>query len=288
MSGDPEVLRDKNGRVHSIRRAKYGYDTDGEDLDARYATADDGNVYYPASARMMAAHCRLKDITCEGVQAIIDDFSVLYYDGGGCGENIGALHQTQLWRGVVTGKMPTDMWVYQEIIMATKPEVIIETGVDCGGSILINSDLVTLEGLDTHLIGIDVDLTKVSPKVRETLDRRGGYTLFNESSTEPKLIEHLQKFCAGKKTMVILDSSHTYEHVKAELEVYPQLVPPGCHLIIEDTLSTYGAERAANEFMENNTDFAVDTWSLRMLLTQSVNSILVRTKGLMTEVPIGG
>jgi cephalosporin hydroxylase len=158
---------------------------------------------------------------------IVSDFGKLYYSSD--------VFNDTYYMGVPTVKCPTDMHAYQEILYATRPELIVETGTFCGGSAYMLGNLLDIlslrEGHEGHVVSIDIrsgegiDLPE-HPRVE---------FLTGVSSTAPDTVDYVTKLAAGKRTMVILDSDHAKNHVVEELELYHGLVAPGCLLIVEDT-----------------------------------------------------
>lgn len=174
------------------------------------------------------------------------------------------------WLGKQVVKCPMDLWVYQEIIVETRPELLIETGTSGGGSAFFFATLFDLIGCG-HVYTVDKDqypvLWQQHPRIT--------YLIGDSASEETACI--MRAAAAGKRTMVSLDSLHTYDHVRAELALYAGLVSVGCYLVIEDTgmgnptVANEGqwANRAAAEFVAANTNFAVDLSRERHLLTSN-------------------
>ena len=206
---------------------------------------------------------------------IIRDFNALYY------YSRQKTWQSLEWRGVPCLKCPTDLWSYQEIITATRPEVIVECGICFGGTTRFLADLCRLNG-EGEVIGVDVDLGPVHAVVRA--DER--VTLFQGSSVAPEVVAAIRERCAGRRTMVILDSDHHYPHVRAELEAYSALVSPGCYLVVEDTSIAGhpvrpewpdgGPYQAARDFRREHPQFENDPRATRLMLTFNPDGYLRR------------
>jgi len=206
----------------------------------------------------------------------IDRFHELYY----AGTSATPLFKTTSWFGVLAHKCPLDLWIYQEIIVRTRPDIIIETGVLAGGSTLYLANLCDLIG-HGEVVAVDITFERLSPEVR-THPR---ITLFEGSSTDPLITEQIARICKGRRTMVILDSDHSKKHVLNELEIYSSLVTPGCYLVIEDTnINGHpvfkdfgpGPMEAAAEFLEKNSHWKIDSNCERLLLTFNPNGYLVK------------
>lgn len=129
-------------------------------------------------------------------------------------------------------KFEQDLERYEQIIEATKPEVIIETGTHTGASARWFADLVP------EVVTIDVK----SPDIGH--DRIWGITA---SSVDEQMIIDVKRFVDGRRTMVILDSDHSQEHVTKEIELYGPLVTPGCYLVVEDTIFGYASKRLVDQ-----------------------------------------
>ncbi|MGI8439167.1 MAG: CmcI family methyltransferase [Thermoleophilaceae bacterium] len=175
------------------------------------------------------------------------------------------------WLGVKALKLPFDMWVQQEIIVETRPDVIVETGTYSGGSALFFATVLDALG-HGEVITIDVDHAPLHAKVVEhpRVDAiRGG-------STDPDVVSSVSQRVRGQRTMVILDSDHSAAHVSAELEVLSPLVSPGCYLIVEDTsvngnpvLPDFGPgpAEALAEWLPMAEDFEVDPSREKFMVT---------------------
>lgn len=165
------------------------------------------------------------------------------------------------WLGYPCIKSPLDLWVYQEIIFDTRPTLIVETGTCAGGSALYLASMCDLLG-QGRVITVDI-----YPYVG--LPDNPRITYYNGDSVSKKMVEKIHRVAKDERVMLILDSSHAYEHVKAELEAYHDIVTPGCYLIVEDTWGElgFGAMRAKDEFLAGNDEFEVDEGCERHLMT---------------------
>jgi cephalosporin hydroxylase len=140
------------------------------------------------------------------------------------------------WMGVPIIQLPADVMATQEVIWATKPDVIIETGVARGGSVLFMASLLELIGKG-KVIGIDID---IRPHNRDTIERHPmakRVVLIEGPSTEAAVVANVrEQIPAGAAVMAVLDSDHSRDHVLAELRNYGPLVTQGCYLIVADTV----------------------------------------------------
>ncbi len=140
---------------------------------------------------------------------------------------------------------PQDIVAFQQIVSEVKPDLILETGIAHGGSLVLSASLLCLldvmEGLDPRqsnrkVIGVDIDIRKHN---REALDQhplRFKMELIEGSSIHSDIIKEVHSYADGfDRVMVSLDSNHTHEHVLGELNAYADLVSVGSYCIVFDT-----------------------------------------------------
>ncbi len=150
-------------------------------------------------------------------------------------------HDLNVWQnmwflGIPIQKNPCDLWMMQQIIYETRPDVIVETGTFRGGSALYFAH--ALEGLGlTNSKVITVDIEDVCREAAELPLWQKHVDFIHGSSTDPKVVDEIRQKCRGKRVMVVLDSVHEKDYVLKELDVYAPLVSPGNYLIVEDTNS---------------------------------------------------
>lgn len=138
------------------------------------------------------------------------------------------------WMGRPVIQLPEDMIRMQEAIFQVKPDVIIETGVAHGGSLIFYASLCKAMNKG-RVIGIDIEIRPHNRKAIEEHQLAGYITLLEGSSVEPTILEQVQSLVKpGETVLVILDSNHTYAHVLAELEAYHALVTPGSYIVATD------------------------------------------------------
>lgn len=139
------------------------------------------------------------------------------------------------WMGVPIIQSPCDILTMQEIIWKSKPDVLIETGVARGGSVIMAASLLALIGKG-EVIGIDIE---IRPHNRDSIAKspvRDRITLIEGSSTDEKTFQLVkQRLPENAKVMVVLDSNHTHDHVLQELHLYAPLVTKGQYLVVADT-----------------------------------------------------
>ena len=174
--------------------------------------------------------------------------------------------QNTHWLGIPAQKCPLDLWIYQEIIYETKPEVIIETGTANGGSALFFASICDLMKRG-EIITIDISDCCIShPRVTKIIG----------DSTSEKVITQVKKIIGNRMAMVVLDSDHRKQHVLKEMELYSGLVSTGNYLVVEDTnvnghpvLPDFGEGpmEAVREFLEKEKSFEVDRDKEKFFLT---------------------
>lgn len=187
------------------------------------------------------------------------------------------------WLGTQALKNPLDLWVYQEIMVETRPELIVETGTYRGGSARYLASICDLVGLG-EVVSIDIE------PIRDDYPQHPRITyLAGRSSTHPDVLEEVRVRVGGRRTLVILDSDHSQAHVEAELEAYAPLVPVGCYLIVEDSNIGQirkdlmpGPLQAVETFLAESDEFEIDREREKFLITFNPSGYLRRVR------PVGG
>jgi cephalosporin hydroxylase len=131
--------------------------------------------------------------------------------------------------GIQTAKCPLDLWIFQEIITETKPDLIIEAGTHMGGSALFLASVCDL--FDRGEV-VTIDITELPDRPQHP---RITY-LLGSSMDDGVVAEVKRRAATAERVMLILDSDHTEAHVYKELSLLGPLVTPGCYLIVEDTI----------------------------------------------------
>lgn len=145
------------------------------------------------------------------------------------------------WFGRPIIQIPQDSMTFQEMIWEVRPDLIIETGIAHGGSLIFSASMLALLekfGLivDPLVIGVDIDIREHNRRAIETHPASPWIRMFEGSSVSPSIVRQISRVAASKKcVMVFLDSSHTHEHVLAELRAYAHLVSVGSYLVVLDT-----------------------------------------------------
>ncbi len=177
------------------------------------------------------------------------------------------------WLGRPVIQFPQDLMAVQELIWNTRPDLVIETGVAHGGSIIFSASMLELLGADGEVIGIDVD---IRPHNRAAIEKHPLFkriTLVEGSSTDDHVIAQVRERAEGKSVLVLLDSDHSHDHVLRELESYSPLVRAGNYIVVFDTLiedmppemfakqpwpKGRNAKTAVHEFLKANDRFEID------------------------------
>lgn len=206
------------------------------------------------------------------IKFIATSFHKIYYHWAG----------PQTWErnhfmGTRVLKCPFDLWTYQEILYETKPDLIIECGTFNGGSTMYFCGLLDLLG-HGEIVSIDI-----SPQ--PNLPQHPRARFIRASSVAPEVLSEMQLLAKDKRTMVILDSDHSRDHVLAELNAYWMLVTPGCYLVVEDG-NVYGhpvfkkhgpgPTEALGAFLATNNQFEVDKDRERHLVSFNPRGYLKR------------
>jgi len=145
------------------------------------------------------------------------------------------------WLGRPVIQYPQDMIAMQEIIWDVKPDLIIETGIAHGGSLIFSAAMLELvascTGCEGEVIGIDIDIRSHNRKAIEEHPMFKRISMVQGSSIEPEIVDQVIKIAKGKKrVLVFLDSNHTHEHVLAELKAYAPLTTLGSYCVVFDTM----------------------------------------------------
>jgi cephalosporin hydroxylase len=200
------------------------------------------------------------------------------------------------WLGIPVIQYPQDMIAMQEIIWETKPDLIIETGIAHGGSLIFSASMLELIGNNGHVLGVDIDIREYNRFEIEKHPMAKRITMIEGSSTDEKIIQKVFEFAKGKQNvMVVLDSNHTHQHVLRELEAYASLVTLGSYLVVFDTIIEDVSENfdwgsrtwtkgnnpktAVWEFLETNDQFIIDkSFNNKLLISVAPDGYLKRVK----------
>jgi len=219
--------------------------------------------------KMVARAQKAAELQVQQNQEVVDKFHELWYP-----------RQVCWWMGAQMQKCPMDLFMYQEIIYENRPDLVIECGTWQGGSALYMAHLMDIL---QHGMVVTVDINRwmgfpFHPRI----------VYLTGSSVDKNMVQQVTDLAAGfRKVMVVLDSDHTKEHVKKELECYSPLVTPQQYLIVEDSNIhghpvrndlPAGPYEAVEAWLPDNEDFVIDKQCERFLMTFNPNGYLRRMK----------
>lgn len=177
------------------------------------------------------------------------------------------------WLGRPIIQYPQDIIAMQEIIWNVKPDLIIETGIAHGGSLIFSASMLELIGKG-EVLGIDIDIREHNRVEIEKHPMFKRINMIEGSSTSDEVLNEVRSYAKSKKCiLVILDSMHTYDHVLKELELYSEFVTKGSYLVVFDTViedmpddffedRPWGKDNnpkmAVRDFLKNNERFVID------------------------------
>lgn len=155
------------------------------------------------------------------------------------------------WLGRPIIQYPQDMVAMQELIWSTRPDIIVETGIAHGGSLILSASMLALldycdamesgEMLDPRkpkrrVIGVDIDIRAHNRAAIEAHPLANRIDMIQGSSIDPAIVEQVRRKTDGAaRVLVSLDSNHTHDHVLGELEAYAPMVTPGSYCVVFDT-----------------------------------------------------
>lgn len=197
------------------------------------------------------------------------------------------------WLGRPIVQYPQDMVAMQELLWEVRPDLVIETGIAHGGSLVYYASICELMG-HGQVLGIDIDIREHNRKAIETHPMAKRIRMLEGSSTAPDIIRQVKAIAAGKKCLVALDSNHTHEHVLAELQAYAPLASVGSYCVIFDTIvedlpaGQYpdrpwdvgnNPKTAVHEYLQQDDSFAIDhDIEARLQITVAPDGYLRRVK----------
>ncbi|MEY4668954.1 MAG: hypothetical protein RL518_1653 [Pseudomonadota bacterium] len=210
-------------------------------------------------------------------QEIADQFHELYYTKR-VGPGSHRIWEQTKWMGYPVLKTPADLWIYQEILFETKPDLVIETGTYASGTTLFIAQMMDLIGKGRV---VSIDVQELSLRARHER-----ITYLTGSSADPLIAQAAAAHKAsGETCLVILDSDHTQSHVAQELKLFAPLVSIGSYLIVEDSNvnghPVYpsfgpGPYEAVTEFLREHPSFIPDKAREKFLVSWNPNGYLRR------------
>lgn len=193
------------------------------------------------------------------------------------------------WAGRPIIQLPTDMAVFQEIVWATRPDLIIETGIAHGGSLVMSASLLAMldycdavenggvvdpKTAKRRVLGIDIDIRAHNRNALETHPMSAKIDMFEGSSIEDGMIRRVHDYARDyERVLVCLDSNHTHDHVLAELNAYASLASKDSYCLVFDTViedlpaDTFpnrpwapgnNAKTAVHAFLKDHPEFQID------------------------------
>jgi len=183
------------------------------------------------------------------------------------------------WLGRPIIQNPIDMVAMQEIIWDVKPDLIIETGIAHGGSLIFSASMLALNSTcggpaDAEVLGIDIDIRAHNRKAIEEHPLFNRITMIEGSSIAPDIIAQVKQKAKNKKRILVcMDSNHTHDHVLAELEAYASLTSVGSYCVVFDTFVEdvpadvfhnrpwhpgNSPKSAVHEYLKTHSEFEID------------------------------
>lgn len=194
------------------------------------------------------------------------------------------------WMGRPIIKYPQDIVIMQELIWNVKPDLIIETGIAHGGSIIFSSSMMELLGNGGKVIAVDIDIRNHNREEIEKHPMMKNITMLEGSSVDEKIVGQIADYAKNfKKVMVVLDSNHSHEHVYRELELYTPLVSVGSYILLPDTFVEFFPKGYVTNRpwdVGNNPYTAMEAFL--KTTTQFVKDEAITNKLLITEALGGG
>ncbi len=204
------------------------------------------------------------------------------------------------WLGRPIIQYPQDMVAMQELIWKVQPDLIIETGIAHGGSLIFSASMLELNAIcggcqDAEVLGLDIDIRAHNQEAIEAHPMFKRISMIQGSSIAPEIIEQVKGKAAGKqKILVCLDSNHTHDHVLAELEAYAPLTSIDSYCVVFDTViedlpDDMFADRpwgvgnnpktAVWEYLKTHPEFEIDkSIQHKLLITVAPDGYLKRVK----------
>ena len=240
-----------------------------------------------------AGDTAFKDLSRQWLQQSMDKKYVYNYD----------------WLGRPIIQYPQDMVAIQELVWTVRPDLIIETGIAHGGSLILSASMLAMldmcDAIETgatidprqsarKVIGIDIDIREHNRAAIEAHPMASRIQMFQGSSIGADVVGQVHAAAKGyKKVMVFLDSMHTHDHVLGELNAYAPLVTPGSYCVVFDTFvddmpPKFFADRpwdvgnnpktASREWLKSHPEFAVDSaMESRLMVTVAPEGFLKRS-----------
>lgn len=195
------------------------------------------------------------------------------------------------WLGRPVIQFPTDIVAIQELLWKLQPDVIVETGVAHGGSLVLSASILELIGKG-KVIGVDIEIRPHNRAAIEAHPLKHRIELIEGSSVAAETLDAVKKAIGGAKSvLVFLDSNHTEAHVLRELELYAPLVTPGSYIVAHDGAQAWVWDipngktewkddhplNAIHKFVASHPEFTIDPHWTRLGITSSPDGFLKRS-----------
>lgn len=200
------------------------------------------------------------------------------------------------WMGRPIIKFPADMVIQQELMWELRPDLVIETGIAHGGSIIFTASMMEMMGIDGEVVGVDIDIRKHNRQAIESHPMAKRITMYEGNSVETSIVERIRKHTAGKRcVMVVLDSLHSHDHAYEELLAYAPMTTLGSYCILPDTFieffpkGYYSSSRpwdvgnnpytAMKQYLSETDVFEVDhKFTHKAMITETIDGYLKRVR----------
>jgi len=146
------------------------------------------------------------------------------------------------WLGRPVIQYPQDIVAMQELIWSLQPDLIVETGIAHGGSLIFSASMLELNAAcggpkDARVVGVDIDIRAHNRAAIEAHPMMRRITMIQGSSIAPEIVAAIRAHTVGRKSVLVcLDSNHTHDHVLAELEAYAPMTTVGSYCVVFDTI----------------------------------------------------
>lgn len=214
------------------------------------------------------------------------------------------------WQGRPIIQYPQDIVAMQELVWAVQPDLIVETGIAHGGSLIFSASMLALldlrDAIETgqtidprvsrrQVLGIDIDIRAHNRQAIESHPMASRIGMIEGSSTDSEVIHQVRRIASGyQRVLVYLDSNHTHDHVLAELEAYAPLVSIGSYCVVFDTViedlpaemfpdRPWGPDdnpkTAVREYLKTHPEFEIDLGiQQKLVITVAPDGYLRRTR----------
>lgn len=213
------------------------------------------------------------------------------------------------WLGRPIIQYPQDIMAVQELICQVRPDVVVETGIAHGGSLILSASVLAMLDYgdavaagtvldpaqpNRRVVGVDIDIRSHNRAAIEAHPMASRITMIEGSSIAPDTVSAVRAAVGdARKVLVFLDSMHTHNHVMGELDAYAPMVSPGSYCVVFDTFvedmpPAFFADRpwdvgnnpmtAVNDWLPAHPDFTVDTaWDHKLMVTVARGGFLRRS-----------